>query len=78
VLAGAVLEPGQVGSCSEPQLVSGRPETIGRGGDQIRGVHPDLTLRPRLTTAKVAGKRHTRQKRIWVAVIENTAGEFRG
>jgi hypothetical protein len=63
VLTGGAPETRQVGSHSQPQLVSERPETIGRGGNQVGGVHHELTLRLHPASAKAANQRQVRQIR---------------
>ena len=52
VLAGGALEPGQVGSHCQPQLISERRRTIKREGRQVREVHHAQTLRLLSAAAK--------------------------
>jgi hypothetical protein len=63
VLTGGALEPGQLGGHGQPELVSERPETIGRDESQVRRVHHDLTLRPHRVGAKVPSQHQARQMR---------------
>ena len=63
VLAGGALEPGQVGSHRQPQLISERHRTIGRDGRQLGEVHHAQTLR-RIRPAAKRSERTRRGRRV--------------